>query len=212
MIFTSLKLASQTLYPNKEQLPCTLINKFVHVFIQMVSNAIYKSVEHRVMVNSEEERVSIAFFYNPRGDMLIGPAKELVTPARPAFCKPVTWNEYRLILRKQGLHGKAQVDSLKPSWCTHRYQYSLYEFFDTKDLNNQKYYGEIGCSLTFSWHKWVENSNLIRLPATRIHANNQSLNKTIQMRCLQKYLLPSINISALSNTDEFSIMSYRRKK
>ncbi|XP_039136498.1 probable 2-oxoglutarate-dependent dioxygenase At5g05600 [Dioscorea cayenensis subsp. rotundata] len=83
--------------------------------IQMVSNAIYKSVEHRVMVNSEEERVSIAFFYNPRGDMLIGPAKELVTPARPAFCKPVTWNEYRLILRKQGLHGKAQVDSLKPS-------------------------------------------------------------------------------------------------
>ncbi|KAJ0978261.1 hypothetical protein J5N97_013735 [Dioscorea zingiberensis] len=83
--------------------------------IQVVSNAIYKSVEHRVMVNSEEERVSVAIFYNPRGDVLIGPAQELVSPARPVCCMPMTYNEYRLDIRKRGPRGKAQVDTLKSS-------------------------------------------------------------------------------------------------
>ncbi|MBA0786238.1 hypothetical protein Gotri_025948, partial [Gossypium trilobum] len=46
--------------------------------IQVMSNAIYKSVEHRVIVNSVKDRVSLAFFYNPKSDLLIEPAKELV--------------------------------------------------------------------------------------------------------------------------------------
>ncbi|PIN17573.1 Iron/ascorbate family oxidoreductase [Handroanthus impetiginosus] len=39
--------------------------------LQILSNSKYKSVEHRVIVNSAKERLSLAFFYNPRGDMLI---------------------------------------------------------------------------------------------------------------------------------------------
>ncbi|MBA0845344.1 hypothetical protein Goarm_023360, partial [Gossypium armourianum] len=45
--------------------------------IQVMSNATYKSVEHRVIVNSVKDRVSLAFFYNPKSDLLIEPAKEL---------------------------------------------------------------------------------------------------------------------------------------
>ncbi|GLT55719.1 hypothetical protein SLA2020_288150 [Shorea laevis] len=81
--------------------------------IQVLSNAIYKSVEHRVIVNSAKDRVSLAFFYNPNSDLLIEPAKQLVTEERPALYKPMTFDEYRLYIRTKGLKGKEQVESLK---------------------------------------------------------------------------------------------------
>ena len=78
-----------------------------------MSNSIYKSVEHRVVVNSGSERLSLAFFYNPKSDLPIEPAKELVTPERPALYTPMTFNEYRLFIRMRGPQGKSQVESLK---------------------------------------------------------------------------------------------------
>lgn len=78
----------------------------------MLSNTIYKSVEHRVIVNSNKDRVSLAMFYNPKSDLLIEPAKELVTEEKPALYPPMTYDEYRLYIRRQGPCGKAQVESL----------------------------------------------------------------------------------------------------
>ncbi|CAL9191178.1 unnamed protein product [Musa hybrid cultivar] len=80
--------------------------------IQVLSNAAYKSVEHRVMVNAAVERLSMAFFYNPKSDVPIGPIRELVTCDRPALYRPMTFDEYRLFIRKKGPRGKSQVDSL----------------------------------------------------------------------------------------------------
>ncbi|CAL0328285.1 unnamed protein product [Lupinus luteus] len=80
--------------------------------IQVMSNAIYKSVEHRVIVNSNEDRVSLAFFYNPKSNLLIEPAKELVTKETPSLYSPMTYDEYRLYIRTNGPCGKAQVESL----------------------------------------------------------------------------------------------------
>ncbi|CAN0879708.1 Jasmonate-induced oxygenase 1 [Linum grandiflorum] len=85
--------------------------------IQVLSNAIYKSVEHRVIVNSAKDRVSLAFFYNPRGDLQIGPSKELVKADQPALYPSMTFNEYRLFIRTKGPCGKQQVESFK-SPCT----------------------------------------------------------------------------------------------
>ncbi|KAL6987823.1 Jasmonate-induced oxygenase 2 [Sarracenia purpurea var. burkii] len=82
--------------------------------IQVMSNATYKSVEHRVIVNSSKERVSLAFFYNPNGKIPIKPAEKLVTAEQPALYPTMTYNEYRLFIRKVGLCGKFQVESLKP--------------------------------------------------------------------------------------------------
>ncbi|KAE8099195.1 hypothetical protein FH972_017197 [Carpinus fangiana] len=79
----------------------------------VVSNAIYKSVDHRVIVNAAKDRVSLALFYNPKSDLLIEPAKELVTEDRPALYPPMTFDEYRLYIRTKGPCGKAQVESLK---------------------------------------------------------------------------------------------------
>ncbi|XP_073100710.1 jasmonate-induced oxygenase 1-like [Elaeis guineensis] len=81
--------------------------------IQVLSNAMYKSVEHRVVVNAAEERLSLAFFCNPKSDLPLGPAPELVTPNRPPLYQPMTYNEYRLYIRKNGPGGKTQVESLK---------------------------------------------------------------------------------------------------
>ncbi|XP_027335300.1 probable 2-oxoglutarate-dependent dioxygenase At5g05600 isoform X1 [Abrus precatorius] len=81
--------------------------------IQVLSNALYKSVEHRVIVNSDKERVSLAFFYNPKSDIPIEPIKELVTQDRPALYPSMTFDEYRLFIRMRGPRGKSQVESLK---------------------------------------------------------------------------------------------------
>ncbi|KAK6943485.1 Isopenicillin N synthase-like, Fe(2+) 2OG dioxygenase domain [Dillenia turbinata] len=80
--------------------------------IQVLSNANYKSVEHRVITNSNQERVSLAFFYNPKSDLLIEPAKELVTEDQPALYPPMTFDEYRIYIRTKGPCGKKQVESL----------------------------------------------------------------------------------------------------
>lgn len=79
----------------------------------MLSNAIYKSVEHRVIVNSNKDRVSLAFFYNPKSDLLIEPAKQLVTKASPALYPAMTFDEYRLYIRTKGICGNEKVESLK---------------------------------------------------------------------------------------------------
>ncbi|KAD7480248.1 hypothetical protein R6Q59_009019 [Mikania micrantha] len=81
--------------------------------LQVISNAIYKSVEHRVIVNQNKERVSLAYFYNPKSDLLIHPAPELVTPETPSLYPSMTFDEYRLFIRTRGPQGKSQVESLK---------------------------------------------------------------------------------------------------
>ncbi|KAL6853612.1 hypothetical protein ACP4OV_019641 [Aristida adscensionis] len=82
--------------------------------IQILSNSLYKSVEHRVIVNAEEERISLALFYNPKGDVPIAPLPELITADdRPPLYPPMTFDQYRLFIRTKGVQGKAQIDALK---------------------------------------------------------------------------------------------------
>ncbi|KAL5710227.1 Jasmonate-induced oxygenase 1 [Ranunculus cassubicifolius] len=81
--------------------------------IEVLSNGIYKSVEHRVIASSLKERVSLAFFYNPKSDVLLEPIKDLLTPDRQAQYLPMTFDEYRLYIRTRGPLGKSQVESLK---------------------------------------------------------------------------------------------------
>lgn len=96
------------------------VNPAPHAFIvnigdqiQVLSNAIYKSVEHRVVVNSAKERLSLAFFYNPKSDIPIQPVGQLVTSDRPAIYAPMTFDEYRQFIRLRGPRGKSQVTSVK---------------------------------------------------------------------------------------------------
>ncbi|XP_013586567.1 PREDICTED: leucoanthocyanidin dioxygenase-like [Brassica oleracea var. oleracea] len=94
------------------------VNSHPHAFIvnlgdqiQILSNSIYKSSEHRVIVNSQKERVSLAFFYNPKSDIPIQPLQELVTSTNPPLYPPMSFDEYRLFIRTQGPRGKSYVES-----------------------------------------------------------------------------------------------------
>lgn len=81
--------------------------------IQILSNGRYKSVEHRVAANAEEERMSAAYFYNPRSDVPVEPLPELVEASgRAALYRPMTFDEYRLYIRQKGPQGKSQLSEL----------------------------------------------------------------------------------------------------
>ena len=69
-----------------------------------MSNGAYKSVEHRALASSGDDRLTIAFFCNPCGDLPIAPAAQLVGPESPAvYGQPaITFNEYRKYVRTKG--------------------------------------------------------------------------------------------------------------
>jgi len=62
--------------------------------IEILTNGLYKSPEHRALLNSEE-RFSIASFISPPDDKLIAPIAELVTESQPIRYKSRTYSQYR---------------------------------------------------------------------------------------------------------------------
>ncbi|KAK8541998.1 hypothetical protein V6N12_014609 [Hibiscus sabdariffa] len=81
--------------------------------LRVMSNAIYTSVEHRVIANSAKDGVSLAMFFNPKSDLVIKPAEELVSEERPAVYDGMTFDQYRVHMRMKGPCGKARLESLK---------------------------------------------------------------------------------------------------
>ncbi|KAL9661163.1 hypothetical protein QQ045_025985 [Rhodiola kirilowii] len=85
---------------------CDTVKRAPHAFIvnigdqiQVLSNAIYKSVEHRS--------------HNLKSDVPVKPLEEFVNEDSPALYTPITFDEYRLYIRTKGPQGKAQVESLQ---------------------------------------------------------------------------------------------------
>ncbi|KAK7838455.1 protein srg1 [Quercus suber] len=81
--------------------------------LEIVTNGIYRSIEHRATVNSECERLSIATFYSPKLDGDMGPAPSLVKPERPALFKRIGVADYFKGFFSRELHGKSYVDAMR---------------------------------------------------------------------------------------------------
>ncbi|KAG5517109.1 hypothetical protein RHGRI_037760 [Rhododendron griersonianum] len=62
--------------------------------MEIVSNGVYRSIEHRATVNSTKERLSIATFYSSNLDSELGPAHSLVGPNNPAVFRRMPTEEY----------------------------------------------------------------------------------------------------------------------
>ena len=56
---------------------------------QIMSNGIFKSPVHRVVTNSERERISVAVFSSPDSDKEIEPIGKLFNDSRPRLYKKV---------------------------------------------------------------------------------------------------------------------------
>ncbi|CAM8900397.1 unnamed protein product [Rhodiola kirilowii] len=81
--------------------------------MEIVSNGMYRSVEHRAIVNRTEERLSVATFYSSKLDSELGPAQSLVTPYKPAKFRRVPLEDYFKNFFARKLDGKAYLDFMK---------------------------------------------------------------------------------------------------
>lgn len=77
--------------------------------LEIISNGIFKSPVHRVVTNSERERISLAMFYCPNQEKEIEPANWLVNESRPRLYKTVK-NYNRLYLEQHKL-GKRPIEA-----------------------------------------------------------------------------------------------------
>ncbi|KAF2555350.1 hypothetical protein F2Q68_00013552, partial [Brassica cretica] len=82
--------------------------------LEIITNEIYKSIAHRVVVNSEKERLSFATFRNPGLNKEISPAKSLVEKQKKrAKFKRLITKDYLKGLFSRELYGKAYLDAMR---------------------------------------------------------------------------------------------------
>lgn len=74
-------------------LPGALVINVGDLF-HILSNALYPSVLHRVLVNRTCQRISVAYLYGPQPNVEICPHAKVVGPSQPPLYRAVTWNEY----------------------------------------------------------------------------------------------------------------------
>ncbi|KAF7848959.1 hypothetical protein BT93_L1393 [Corymbia citriodora subsp. variegata] len=81
--------------------------------MEIVSNGIYRSIEHRATVNSTKERLSIATFYSCRLDTVLGPAPSLISSDKPAIFRRVPVEAYFKEFFSRRLNGKSYLDFMR---------------------------------------------------------------------------------------------------
>ncbi|XP_019162030.1 PREDICTED: protein SRG1-like isoform X1 [Ipomoea nil] len=77
--------------------------------VEIFSNGIYPSIEHRGVVSRDKERISIATFHSPKLDGELGPATNLVTSQTPANFKRVSVADYFRLYLGRKLDGKSHT-------------------------------------------------------------------------------------------------------
>ncbi|KAK8624978.1 hypothetical protein V6N13_089862 [Hibiscus sabdariffa] len=82
--------------------------------MQVWSNERYQSVEHRVIANSEKERFSIPFFFNPAHYTIVKPLEELTSEEDPPRYRPYKWGRF-FVTRKGGNFKKLDVENIQIS-------------------------------------------------------------------------------------------------
>ncbi|XP_049371159.1 protein SRG1-like [Solanum verrucosum] len=81
--------------------------------MEIVSNGVYRSIEHRATVNSNEERLSVATFYNINLESELGPAHSLIGPHNPPIFRRVSVHKYLQDFFARKLDGKSYLDFMK---------------------------------------------------------------------------------------------------
>jgi isopenicillin N synthase-like dioxygenase len=81
--------------------------------VQIMTNGIYRRIEHRATVNSKNERISIAAFNRPPMSNIIGPTPSLVTSEMPALFKTLTVEDYYTVYFSRQLQGKSCLDVMR---------------------------------------------------------------------------------------------------
>ncbi|CAN0908261.1 S-norcoclaurine synthase 1 [Linum grandiflorum] len=80
--------------------------------IEIMSNGEYKSIEHRVVVNPEKERLSIAAFQGPNRKAMVGPLPELINQKEGPKYKSISREEFVKLVIGSKLDGKGVLSRM----------------------------------------------------------------------------------------------------
>jgi isopenicillin N synthase-like dioxygenase len=81
--------------------------------IEILSNGQYKSVVHRVVVNSEKLRISVAALMSMPFEEKIGPAPELIDEHHPALYRATNFAEFMDLLTSKEYKARGFLDSIR---------------------------------------------------------------------------------------------------
>ncbi|KAI3883356.1 hypothetical protein MKW92_039602 [Papaver armeniacum] len=81
--------------------------------LEIMTNGIYRSVDHRAVVNSTNERLSIPTFHDPKLESEIGPISSLVTPETPALFRRGRYEDILTENLSRKLDGKSFLDYMR---------------------------------------------------------------------------------------------------
>ncbi|KAK3011288.1 hypothetical protein RJ639_011463 [Escallonia herrerae] len=81
--------------------------------MEILSNGLYYSIEHRATVNSTTERISIAMFINPKIEGEVGPALSVTNSKNWPLFKRVLQEEYSRDFFSRKLNGKFFLEQMK---------------------------------------------------------------------------------------------------
>ncbi|XP_031132289.1 codeine O-demethylase-like [Ipomoea triloba] len=81
--------------------------------VEIFSNGIYRSIEHRALVSTNKVRISIATFQSPRLDSELGPSTSLINTQNSAKFKRVSVPDFFRLFFGRKLEGKSHVDVLR---------------------------------------------------------------------------------------------------
>ncbi|GAB2218443.1 hypothetical protein Droror1_Dr00001666 [Drosera rotundifolia] len=80
---------------------------------QIISNGQYKSIEHRVITNPNQNRVSVASFAAPLPDETIGPLSEVLETGESPVYREIVYSDYCKHYFGRSLDGKKAIDWAK---------------------------------------------------------------------------------------------------
>lgn len=91
---------------------------FLSVFEQLISNDRFISVNHRVLAQNVDSRISIACFFRTQAapensSRLYGPIKELITKENPPIYRETTVKDFVQHYYSKGLNGVSALEFLK---------------------------------------------------------------------------------------------------
>ncbi|KAJ9565837.1 hypothetical protein OSB04_001803 [Centaurea solstitialis] len=82
--------------------------------LEILSNGVYNSIEHRAIVNATKERMSLAMFFNPKMAADVGPSKSLIASTRnPPLYKTLVMEQYLKEFFSRKLNGKTFLEKMK---------------------------------------------------------------------------------------------------
>ncbi|KAK7395259.1 hypothetical protein VNO78_15810 [Psophocarpus tetragonolobus] len=78
--------------------------------LEILSNAKYKSIEHRAVTNKNKGRISCALFFCPHDDVEIEPLDHMIDYHNPKLYQKVRFGDYLRQSMKRKMEGKTHID------------------------------------------------------------------------------------------------------